>query len=60
MAHIANRVLAPDANPVILPIAFLLNGIGYMMIVRIDLALNQQLTPPSSWPGPPAGWPPTS
>ncbi len=37
VAHIANRVLAPDATPVILPIAFLLNGIGYVMIVRIDL-----------------------
>jgi cell division protein FtsW (lipid II flippase) len=44
-AHIANRVLAPDATPVILPIAFLLNGIGYMMIVRIDLALNQSYAP---------------
>ncbi len=45
VAHIANRVLAPDATPVILPIAFLLNGIGYMMIVRIDLALNQSFAP---------------
>ena len=36
-AHIANRVFAPNANAAILPIAFLLNGIGYMMIVRIDL-----------------------
>jgi cell division protein FtsW (lipid II flippase) len=40
-AHLANRILVPDATPVILPIAFLLNGIGYMMIVRIDLANNK-------------------
>jgi peptidoglycan glycosyltransferase len=36
-AHIANRIFAPNANAAILPIAFLLNGIGYMMIVRLDL-----------------------
>lgn len=38
VAHIANRFFVPDASPVVLPIAFLLNGIGYTMIVRIDLA----------------------
>jgi len=38
VGHIANRYLAPDSHPVILPIAFLLNGIGYVMITRIDLA----------------------
>ncbi len=38
IAHIATRYLAPDAHPVVLPICFLLNGIGYVMIVRIDLA----------------------
>jgi cell division protein FtsW (lipid II flippase) len=37
IAHVANRVLAPNANAAILPIAFLLNGIGYTMIVRLDL-----------------------
>ena len=42
VAHIANRIFAPSAHPVVLPIAFLLNGIGYVMITRIDLgkALN--------------------
>jgi cell division protein FtsW (lipid II flippase) len=34
-AHIANRIYAPDANPVILPIATLLNGLGYVMLARI-------------------------
>ncbi|MGH3579427.1 MAG: FtsW/RodA/SpoVE family cell cycle protein, partial [Mycobacterium sp.] len=38
VAHIANRIFVPNAVAVILPIAFLLNGIGYVMILRIDLA----------------------
>ncbi len=37
VAHIANRMFAPDAISVVLPIAFLLNGLGYVMITRIDL-----------------------
>jgi len=37
VAHIANRIFAPNAVAVILPIAFLLNGLGYVMILRIDL-----------------------
>jgi cell division protein FtsW (lipid II flippase) len=45
VAHMANRILAPDASPVILPIAFLLNGLGYMMIVRVDLARNTSYAP---------------
>ncbi len=34
VAHVANRWLVPDANAVILPLAALLNGIGYVVIVR--------------------------
>ncbi len=34
LAHLVNRWLVPDANAVILPIAALLNGIGYVVIVR--------------------------
>lgn len=34
-AHMANRVYAPDANPVLLPLVSLLNGLGYVMIARI-------------------------
>jgi len=34
LAHLANRWLVPDANPVILPIAALLNGIGYVLVTR--------------------------
>jgi cell division protein FtsW (lipid II flippase) len=33
-AHMANRWLVPDANAVILPLAALLNGIGYVIIAR--------------------------
>jgi len=45
VAHIANRVFVPSANPVILPIAFLLNGLGYVMILRIDLANRYDYAP---------------
>jgi cell division protein FtsW (lipid II flippase) len=36
VAHLANRRLAPMANPVFLPIASLLNGIGYVFVARLD------------------------
>lgn len=34
VGHVANRWLVPNANAVVLPIAALLNGIGYVVIVR--------------------------
>ena len=37
-AHIAIRRLAPDADGTLLPIAGLLNGLGYVFIVRLDEA----------------------
>jgi cell division protein FtsW (lipid II flippase) len=43
--HLANRVLAPDAVAVVLPIAFLLNGLGYVMILRIDLGTGKNYAP---------------
>ena len=39
VTHLANRVFAPDANAVVMPVVFLLNGLGYVMIARIDQAL---------------------
>jgi peptidoglycan glycosyltransferase len=35
-AHLANRRFAPNADGVLLPIAGLLNGIGYVFIARLD------------------------
>jgi cell division protein FtsW (lipid II flippase) len=34
VAHMGNRWLAPNSNPVLLPLVFLLNGIGYVVIAR--------------------------
>jgi cell division protein FtsW (lipid II flippase) len=45
VAHIANRIFVPNAIPIILPIAFLLNGLGYVMILRIDLATAHNYAP---------------
>ena len=45
VAHIANRIFVPSAHPVVLPIAFLLNGLGYVMILRIDLAHRYDYAP---------------
>ena len=45
VAHIANRIFVPNAVAVILPIAFLLNGIGYVMILRIDLGKGSNYAP---------------
>lgn len=36
IAHIANRIFVPHADPLLLPIASLLNGIGYVFIARLD------------------------
>lgn len=39
IAHIAVRRLAPHADPLILPIAAMLNGLGLAVIGRLDLAV---------------------
>ena len=41
VAHLAVRRLAPDADPVLLPIAALLNGIGFVTVARLDSGLGR-------------------
>ncbi|MHB8463322.1 MAG: FtsW/RodA/SpoVE family cell cycle protein [Acidimicrobiales bacterium] len=36
VGHVALRLLAPTADPTLLPIAGLLNGLGYVVIVRLN------------------------
>ena len=36
VVQIANRRLVPDADPLLLPVALVLNGIGYVEIERVD------------------------
>jgi cell division protein FtsW (lipid II flippase) len=43
VAHLIVRVTAPDADPTVLPLAFLLNGLGLVFVRRVDLATGSDL-----------------
>ncbi|MBW3578517.1 MAG: FtsW/RodA/SpoVE family cell cycle protein [Actinobacteria bacterium] len=43
VAHLAVRRLTPFADPVILPVAFLLNGLGLVLVRRVDFAQDTEL-----------------
>ncbi len=45
VAHLAVRRLAPRADGTLLPLAALLNGIGFIVITRIDRDARDQLAP---------------
>jgi len=36
IVHLANRFLVPQADPVVMPIVLMLNGLGFVMIYRLD------------------------
>jgi cell division protein FtsW (lipid II flippase) len=36
VVHFANRFLAPESDPIIMPIVLMMNGIGFVMIYRLD------------------------
>ena len=44
ITHLVIRRVAPYADPLLLPIVVLLNGLGLVMIHRLDLGLKQQAT----------------
>jgi hypothetical protein len=43
VAHLTVRATAPDADPLLLPIAFLLNGLGLVFVQRVDIATGSEL-----------------
>ncbi len=43
VAHITVRAVAPDADPTLLPIVFLLNGLGLVLVRRVDLGTGSEL-----------------
>ena len=44
-AHLVSRILARGADPLLLPLAFVLNGLGLVMVRRLDFATEVQQAP---------------
>lgn len=44
-AHLVSRTLARGADPLLLPLAFVLNGLGLVMVRRLDFAQEAQQAP---------------
>jgi cell division protein FtsW (lipid II flippase) len=36
VVNIANRILAPEADPVLIPVVLVLNGLGYVLMMRLE------------------------
>lgn len=50
LAHLVIRGRCPDADPLLLPLAVLLNGLGLVFVRRVDLATGGELaTPQTLW-----------
>lgn len=53
IVHFANRWLVPEADPVIMPVVLVLNGIGYVMLYRLDayplVGVNAPVTYQAAW-----------
>ncbi|MGP8222676.1 MAG: FtsW/RodA/SpoVE family cell cycle protein [Acidimicrobiales bacterium] len=47
VVHLANRFLAPEADPVMMPVVLMLNGIGFVMIYRLDV--SPQMAADAPW-----------
>ena len=45
VAHLTVRTGAPHADPVLLPVVVLLNGLGLVFVHRVDLATGSELAP---------------
>jgi cell division protein FtsW (lipid II flippase) len=43
VAHLTIRAAAPDADPTVLPLTILLNGLGLVLVRRVDLATGSDL-----------------
>jgi cell division protein FtsW (lipid II flippase) len=43
VAHLTIRAAAPDADPTVLPLTVLLNGLGLVLVRRVDLATGSDL-----------------